>query len=158
MTTQINAMIEPSVVVAEARSWIGTRYHIMGRRKGAGCDCGSFLMSVAVNCGLISDGQMEVYSLDCWQHWRQDKYLHHVMKHAEKLAQEICYRSTKVLPGCLVLSRVVGCGYFNHGGIVTEWPKLVHAVSPRVEEVSAVDNWLWNYREIAIFDFKGVKR
>lgn len=142
-----------AVIVAEARSWVGTPYHIRGRVKGAGADCGSLPLSIVVNCGLISDEQLEVYSIDCWQHWKDEKYLAHVMRHTEKVMEAIAYRSTKILPGCLVLTRAAGSKVFNHSGIVTEWPLLVHAVMPKVEETDATAHRLWAYRPIEVFDF-----
>lgn len=141
-------------VVAEARSWIGTPYVIRGRIKGAGCDCGSLLMSIAVNSGLMTDEELEVYSLDCWAHWSDEKYLKRVMRYAERVMSGVAYRSTVVLPGSLVLVRVTGSRHFNHGGFVTEWPKVVHGVNPEVEEADASSHWMWGYKEIEIFDFK----
>lgn len=39
-------------IVAEARSWIGTRYRHQGRRKGVGVDCIGLVGGVALACGV----------------------------------------------------------------------------------------------------------
>ncbi len=146
-------------IVAEARSWIATPYCIMGRVKGAGCDCASFLMSVAVNCGLVKESDFEVYSPDCWAHWSDEKYLKKVLQSTVKVLESVAYRSGPgfpVLPGALVLTCTSAGRYLNHGAIVTEWPMIVHAVTPRVQEIDATGHHLWAYRKIEAFDFKGI--
>ena len=143
-------------IVAEARSWVGTPYIVRGRVKGAGCDCGSLLMQIAVNCGLMTNEELEVYSVDCWAHWRDERYLAHVMKHTRKVLESIAYRSTKILPGSLILTRAAGSKHLNHGAIVTAWPLIIHAVSPCVEEVDVTTHHLWAYRPIEVFEFNGV--
>jgi hypothetical protein len=146
-----------AALVAEARSWIGTPYIIRGRVKGAGCDCGSFLMSAAVASGMMTDEDLEVYSIDCWAHWDDEKYLKRVMLHTAQVLEGVAYRSAPILPGSLVLTRAAGCKFYNHGGIVTEWPRLVHAVNPCVEEADATAHHLWAYRQVAAFDFKKMR-
>jgi NlpC/P60 family putative phage cell wall peptidase len=39
-------------VVAEARSWLGTRFHHQGRLKGVGVDCAGLVVGVAEALGL----------------------------------------------------------------------------------------------------------
>ncbi len=143
-------------IVAETRSWIRTPYVIRGRVKGAGCDCGSLPMSVGVNTGMIDDEELKVYSIDCWMHWTDEQYLRAVMKHTAKVLEQVAYRSTKILPGSLLLTKSPSAKFYNHSAIVTEWPLIVHAVTPAVEEVDATKHWLWAYRPIAVFDFNRV--
>lgn len=45
-------MIARADIVAEARSWIGTRYRHQGRRKGVGVDCIGLVGGVALACGV----------------------------------------------------------------------------------------------------------
>lgn len=44
------ATLKPSVIVAEARSWIGTRYQHQASLKGVGCDCLGLVRGVWRNC------------------------------------------------------------------------------------------------------------
>jgi hypothetical protein len=103
----------------------------------------------------------------CREHWNDDgrgfggvldeKYLKRVMVHTAKVLEGVAYRSTPILAGSLVLTRAAGCKFYNHGGIVTEWPRLVHAVDPRVQEADASMHHLWAYREIGVFHFNKVR-
>lgn len=41
-------------IITEARSWLGTRFHHQGRKKGVGCDCIGLLIGVAEALALRS--------------------------------------------------------------------------------------------------------
>jgi cell wall-associated NlpC family hydrolase len=150
-------MVTRAQIVEEAKSWLGTPYIIRGRVKGAGCDCGSFPMSVAVNLGLMGDEDLAIYSADCWAHWSDERYLAQVMRHTRKVLEGIAYRTTVIRPGSLILTCTANSTRFNHSGIVTAWPRIVHATSPCVSETNAVAHHLWSYRPIELFDFIGVE-
>lgn len=141
-------------MVAEARSWIGTPYHVGGMVKGAGCCCGSLILAVFQACGRATGESLGFISADCWMHWTNEQYQFRLMKHAVKIAETLARpgRMNIARPGCIVLTRVGTNRCYNHAGIVTEWPMLVHAIKPAVEEVNAIRHHLWMYREIAIFD------
>ena len=49
-------MIARQRIVAEARSWIGTRFKHQGRRKGVGVDCIGLVGGVALACGVPNAG------------------------------------------------------------------------------------------------------
>jgi len=147
---------ERAALVAEARSWIGTPYHVGGMVKGAGCCCGSLILAVLQARGLAPDERFGVYSSDSWAHWREDHYRMRLFRHARKLAEGIAARCMRALPGCIALARAMDSKVFNHAGIVTEWPRIVHAIAPAVIEVDATRDPLWIHREIEIFDPFGV--
>ena len=50
-----------------------------------------------------------------------------------------------------MLTRLARSKVYNHGAIVTAWPKVIHAIAPRVEEIDASTNPLWAYRAVAVF-------
>lgn len=50
------------VVVAEAMSWVGTRYHHLGDIKGVGVDCAMLLVRVFVDLGLVPPIDPRPYS------------------------------------------------------------------------------------------------
>ena len=55
-------MINKSLIVDEARAWVGTRFHHQGRVKAngnnkGGCDCIGLIVGVADNVGLMYAGQ-----------------------------------------------------------------------------------------------------
>ncbi len=151
-----------AAIVNEARSWLGTPYHVRACVKGVGCDCSSFLMGVGIGCGMILNDEIEelVYSGDCWAHWSDEKYRRIVMKHTSKLLESTVYRCGPGLPfapGTLILVRVGGSRFLNHGAIVTDWPKIIHSVQPCVEEVDASMNAMWANNTAEAFDFKRLK-
>lgn len=138
-------------VVAEARAWIGTPYRLGGRVKGAGADCSTLLLEVYRACGFILDDDGFAFGQDWFLHTSEPEYLKRALKLARQVSEGICYRSTVAEPGNLVLSKAVGSRLHNHGGIVTAWPRLIHAVQPIVEETD-IRHALWQNREIVILD------
>jgi cell wall-associated NlpC family hydrolase len=115
-------------VVKEARDFMGTMYHHMGRIKisrdaegnildrGA-VDCAQILYLVYSNLGLIELPPLEVYPPDWNMHRSAERYMEKVFGYAHEVETP--------LPGDVVLYKFGRC--FAHGGIVTEWPYIVHA-------------------------------
>jgi hypothetical protein len=52
------------VVVEEARGWLGSPYHHMGRVKGAGTDCLMMLVEVYEAAGVVPHIEVPFYSAD----------------------------------------------------------------------------------------------
>jgi NlpC/P60 family putative phage cell wall peptidase len=46
-------------IVAEARSWLGTRFHHQGRLKGVGVDCAGLVVGVAEAMGMTVQDQSD---------------------------------------------------------------------------------------------------
>jgi len=106
-------------VLAEARSWLRTPYHHMGRVKGAGVDCAMLPAEVYAACGLIPVQEVEHYPMDWHLHQTGERYLAQVLRHAHEVATP--------KPGDLVLWRYGRC--LAHGAIVLGWPQIIHAVN-----------------------------
>lgn len=107
-----------AAVVAEARSWIGTPYHHMGRIKGAGVDCAMLPAEVYARCGLIPPLDVAYYPPDWHLNRRGQRFLAEIAKHARLVEAP--------LPGDMA---VYCFGHaFAHGAIVLDWPIIVHAV------------------------------
>ena len=106
-------------VVAEALSWQGTPYHHAARIKGAGVDCAMLPAEVYRAVGLIPEFAVEDYPPDWHLHRDAERYLDIVARHATEVP-------APTGPGDFVLYRWGRC--FAHGGIVTGWPRIVHAV------------------------------
>ena len=47
-------MLTPEHIVAEARTWLGTPYHLQACVKGVGVDCAMLLVGIARGCGMCS--------------------------------------------------------------------------------------------------------
>jgi cell wall-associated NlpC family hydrolase len=142
-----------AALVAEARSWIGTPYHFGAMLKGIGCDCGTLLLGVLQACGYARGEKIERFTQDWFCHTSEERYAKRLMRNATLVVQAISYATLEARPGDLVLThhQKIETIRFNHGGIVTEWPKVIHAVDPHVEEIDASKHWMWNFREVAVY-------
>jgi cell wall-associated NlpC family hydrolase len=143
---------ERDAFVAEARSWVGTPYHLGAMVKGAGCDCGTFLLGALQACGMAKAECIERFTHDWFFHTDDPRYLRAMLRNARKVAEEISYRTLHALPGDLALTRSSNSRLYNHGGIVVKWPKVIHAIHPAVCECDATAHELWCFRTVAVFD------
>jgi NlpC/P60 family putative phage cell wall peptidase len=107
-------------IVAEARTWLRTPYHHLARVKGAGVDCVQLIIAVYAKCGVIEDFEPEFYRPDWHLHRSEEKYLAGVKQRAHQITVE------EALPGDFALFRFGHCA--SHGAIVTEWPRVIHAL------------------------------
>ncbi len=105
-------------VLDEALSWLGTPFHHLQRCKGAGVDCGQFLLGVYHNAGCIPHIETEYYPRDFHLHRNEEWY--------KTIVEQFAYVIHSLpLPADLVLYKVGRV--FSHGGIVVEWPKIIHS-------------------------------
>ncbi len=109
---------ERQAVVAEARTWLRTPYHHMGRVRGAGVDCATLLAEVYARAGAIPALDVPFYPPDWHLHRDAERYLDFILAHAEEIAD-------LPLPGDVALWRFGRC--FSHGAIVIDWPLVIHA-------------------------------
>jgi cell wall-associated NlpC family hydrolase len=140
--------------VEEAMSWVGTPYALGAHLKGAGIDCGLFLVEMLIAGGFAGRADFDdlgVFSHDWYNHSQSERYLLKLLKHANKVMASVAYRVLAgALPGDLVITKTNGSPRFNHGGVVVAWPRVIHAVLPRVEAADASRHELWAYREVEI--------
>lgn len=129
------------LVVKEARSWLGTPFHLGARIKGpqGGIDCFTIMAESFHNCGLTPPWEAEFYHGDWWCHDTRNGYLRTILKYARQVPAGCIDRR----PANLVLARrLVGPTHEIasdwHGGIITTWPMVVHAYGRGVTEDSAV--------------------
>jgi cell wall-associated NlpC family hydrolase len=115
--------VQRQAVVAEARSWLGTRYHHEGRVKGAGTDCGQLLILVYAAVGLIPGFDTGHYPFDWALHRDAERYMGFVAEHAHEIPAPP--QGPAPQPGDLALWKFGRC--FSHGAIVVAWPQIIHA-------------------------------
>jgi len=111
--------MQRAMVVAAARSWIGTPYHNCADIKGAGVDCGMLIVRVFVDTGLCAPFEPRPYPPDWHLHRSEEKYLGFVFDRAGEVERPQA--------GDVMVLRVGRC--YSHGGIVTR-PRpltIVHA-------------------------------
>lgn len=131
MMAMVDETMERHAVVQEARSWLGTPYHHQGRVKGAGVDCGTFLLEVFHRAGLIPHVDPGPYSHDWHMHREDPHYLQELERHARRVFRV-------PMPGDIVMFRYGRQA--AHGAIVVEWPVVIHSYVGRgvvMEDVEA---------------------
>jgi cell wall-associated NlpC family hydrolase len=107
-------------IVKEARTWLGTPYHHLARVKGAGVDCAQILIGVFAAISLIKEFDTGDYPMDWMMHRDEERYLGFITRYADEV--------TDPQPGDVVLYRIGRC--YSHGGIVVQWPEIIHASRP----------------------------
>jgi len=106
-------------IVEEARSWLGTPWHHMGRVKGAGVDCAMLLAEVYQAVGLIPRVDPEPYPMDWALHRGEQRFLEWVEKFGVKVEGD-------PQPGDVLLYQYGRC--VSHAAICVEWPgTVIHA-------------------------------
>lgn len=139
--------------VAEARSWLDTPYRLRAMVKKGGCDCVTLLLCVWRACGIIGDDELGMYSGDWFLHTTDERYYRGMLRYASKIAEGVAGRGTNFAPGNVVLMRTAGSKLFNHGGIITAWPMLIHSLPGQtVREVNAQTNFVWAGKFLQVFD------
>ena len=139
-------------VVEEARTWIGTPFHSGGRLKRVGVDCGQLPLLVYETVGVIPHFDPGYYPPDYHLHHSEEWYL--------LLVREF----GKPIPGPprmgdFALWKFGRC--YSHGGIVTGWPKVIHASNgvERVQEDDATQAFfrdkVGRLRPVLFFDAVG---
>ena len=74
------------------------------------------------------------------------------MAHAARIASGICRGGMDAAAGNIILFRAAGSERYNHGAIVIEWPRILHAVFPRVTETDARKHALTGFKPFELFD------
>ena len=105
-------------VVAEAKTWLRTPYHHMGRIKGGGTDCLMLLTEVYEAAGVIPHVDVTFYPPDWNLHRDAERYLQGLMRYARGIGGP-------PQSGDVAVFKFGRC--FAHGAIVVSWPRLIHA-------------------------------
>lgn len=104
-------------IVAEAMTWLKTPWHHLQRCKGAGVDCLQFLAGVYSNVGLVAEVDTGYYSHDWHLHESDSLFLAGLLRHT--------VRAWKPRRGDVVMMKYGK--HPAHGGIIVDWPVIVHA-------------------------------
>lgn len=106
-----------TAVLDEAKTWLGTRWHHNARVKGAGVDCGQFIIASYINAGLVPHFETGQYPPDWMLHQDGERYLGWVEQYLDPVEAP--------QPADVVAWRYGKC--FSHGAIVVQWPLVIHA-------------------------------
>jgi cell wall-associated NlpC family hydrolase len=114
-------------IVSETMTWVGTPYvsnAMVKGKSGGGTDCAMLLIAVYDKLGLMP-GYVDPrpYSPQWHLHRNEEKYMTQVMRYAKEI-EGPPKRWPK--PGDLIMFKIGKL--FAHGGIIIEWPIIVHAI------------------------------
>ena len=108
-------------VTTAARRWLGTPFHHEAMVKGAGVDCGMFLIAVYREVGLIPEFTVEHYSSQWHLHRSREWYLELLAQFGREIPEEERRQGDVVI---WKFGRV-----FSHAAIILLWPVVIHAVN-----------------------------
>lgn len=141
-------MTPRETALATARAWIDTPYRHRARRQGVGCDCLMLIVEAYVAAGLLpADIEIPYYPPDMMFHSSDTRYVDTVL--------DYCDEVDTPQPGDLVMWKY-GKTY-SHAGIVSTWPRIVHAYAPygAVIEMSVNDDSRLANRPVRFFAPRG---
>lgn len=106
-------------IVEEAKSWLKTPWHHEARVKEGGVDCGMFLLEVYERVGLIPHIVPPHYGPDFMLHRNEEWYVEIILRFADEI------ENPPYFPGDAVVMK--NGRIYSHGGIIIEWPRIIHA-------------------------------
>ena len=106
-----------AAVVAEAVSFIGTKFHLAARIKGVGIDCAQFILA----CYAVADIAIDIHPGPCSKDW----FLHHEDPRFIDPIRKIGREVETPQPGDVVLFKIGQS--WAHAAIVQQWPMVIHA-------------------------------
>lgn len=124
---------ERARVVAAAALWLGTKWKHRANVLGEGIDCAHHLLETGVRSGMVERFDPSFYTRDWHWHRDEERFLDAVREHAPEIGEgEASIRERgcdfSVLSGNVILWK--NGRTFSHGGIVSEWPMVIHASWP----------------------------
>lgn len=142
--------ITPTIIVAEARSWIGTPYRHQASLRGVGCDCLGLVRGVWRALHGEEPERMPAYSRD----WAEAS-LHETL--AEAGARHLLPVSRDAMQaGDVLLFRWRTGLVAKHAAILTDDGTMIHAHDGAAVAEVAFAPW-WRRRLAYAFRFPGVK-
>ena len=122
-----------AAVIAEAMDFRGSRYHHMGRVKGAGVDCLTLIVEAYERAGVIPHYDLPYYSPQFNLHRSTETYLQGLLGFGREIEEP--------LPADIVIWKFGRV--YSHAAIVIEWPRIIHAhLNLGVIEDDANSDWL----------------
>jgi NlpC/P60 family putative phage cell wall peptidase len=112
---------ERGKLIAEAKTWLGTPYHTAGRVKGAGCDCGTFLLGVIENVGYLPHIDLPYYPEDIACHCAVPRYLMKIEEYCNRISTD------DKKQGDILVFRFRGAKVPHHAAFVCDDEYMIHS-------------------------------
>jgi len=127
---------DPALVIATARSWLGTPYHDQASLRGVGCDCLGLARGVWREVVGNEPFLIPAYSRD----WGETGPREVLAGGARRMMPEIAPADAG--PGALILFRMTPSAIAKHVGILTGPDRFIHAYERLgVVEVPLTPTW-----------------
>jgi cell wall-associated NlpC family hydrolase len=134
-------------VLAEAQTWLGTKWHHQARIKGVGVDCAMYLCEVYEAVGLTPHIDPRPYPADWHFHRDDERFLDWLKQYARPVKTP--------LAGDIAVFKFGRT--FSHGAIVKEWPLVIHCyIHETVREQDATQGYLAD-RDVMFWRIKKIK-
>ena len=134
-------------LISEALSWEGTPWHHQAAIKGAGIDCAMFLVRCYQAAGVVpAEYDPRPYPRDWHLPRSEERFVAEILKHARRVR--------KPRAGDRVLYKFGRC--HSHGGIVLEWPIIIHSYVTRGVCRDHGDQGDLAGRDMRVYRIKGV--
>ena len=137
---------DPDLVIATARSWLGTPYHDQASLRGVGCDCLGLARGVWREVVGAESFAIPPYSRD----WGETGPHEVLAERARRVMSEIA--PTDALPGALILFRMAPRAIAKHIGILTGPDSFIHSYE-RLGVIEEVLTPIWRRRIAFAFLF-----
>lgn len=137
---------DSALVIAVARSWLGTHYHDQASLRGVGCDCLGLARGIWRE--VVGD---EPFSIPPYTRDWGETGPHEVLANGAA-SMLIPIAMSDVGPGALVLFRMAPCAIAKHVGILTASDRFIHAYE-RLGVVEEVLTPTWRRRIAFAFLF-----
>ena len=135
-----------TIVVAEARSWIGTPYRHQASLKGVGCDCLGLVRGVWRALFGAEPERVPAYSSDWAEATKAESLAAAASRHLAAVTLD------EIAPGDVLLFRWRTGLIAKHAGILTAPDLMVHAHDGAVVSEVALAPW-WRRRLAYAFRF-----
>ncbi|MDB5658086.1 MAG: phage cell wall peptidase NlpC/P60 family protein [Cypionkella sp.] len=137
---------DPYLVIATARSWLGTPYHDQASLRGVGCDCLGLARGVWREVVGAESFAIPPYSRD----WGETGPHEVLAERARRMMSEIA--PTDAVPGALILFRMAPRAIAKHVGILTGPDSFIHSYE-RLGVIEEVMTLIWRRRIAFAFLF-----
>ena len=138
-----------SIIVNEARSWLGTPYHHQARLKGKGCDCLGLAVGIADELGLEHSGgaRLSIFDEPNYSHQPDSSYF--ITKLQEVLVE---VPKEDMAPGDLGLFAIQGNP--QHVAIFSQFLGelgMIHSFAPARKVVEHRVDKEWHSKLVKVF-------
>ena len=143
-------MTTRAAIVAEARTWCGTRWHHGQSVKGAGADCIGLIVGVARELGIQEAAKFDA-SAEIRGYGREPD---------PAMIQRACSAfltpSRELLPGNILYLRVPKVAHPIHFALVADGGRMIHSIVTVGKVVEHRLDDVWRQRIAQVFSYRGV--